>query len=288
MDFTRPAGRALSVGIPDVPPSGDLVTSIKIEPNRLGRLLDAAALWTSPDKTLPGVQAIIVRIATERVADRTMTTVRAVGTDRYRLIDVRATLGPHESISGDPVMHDLWIPAPIARGLAKDLRAMKWPSYARAPEQRVIELTLSRRAYTHASLTSLPAPFDGMCARAGRLHYGEFGGYPVGQPSEGDDSFRFARSFMRLADTFAAAEPIDAPDAGEPFALNSRLLADLDKVAPCAKSQVVRPWSFQPVRTSTRTTAVRVVPQYSPYPTDPQVDLDILGHIMPVRLGDKR
>lgn len=268
------------------PPSGDLVTSIKIEPNRLGRLLDAAALWTSPDMP-PGGQAITVRIETEHVADRTMTTIRAVGTDRYRLIDVRAMLGPHESISGDPVMHDLWIPAPIARALAKDLRAVRWPSYAKAPGQRVIELTLSRHAYTHASLTSLPAPFDGMCSRAGFLDYdGSY--WRVGQPCESDDAFGLARNFMRLADTFAAAEPIVGPDAGEPFALNSRLFSDLDKVAPCAKSQHVRPWSLQQVRTSTRTTAVRVVPRYSPYPTDPQVDLDILGHIMPVRLGDER
>lgn len=277
-----------AVDIPDVPPSGDLVTSIKIEPNRLGRLLDAAALWTSPDKTLPGVQAIIVRIETERVGDRTATAIRAVGTDRYRLIDVRATLAPHESISGDPIMHDLWIPAPIARALAKDLRATRWPSHVKDAERRVIELTLSRRAYTHASLTSLPAPFDGTCSRAGRLHYGEVGGHPVGQPSEGDESAQRAAGIMRLADTFAAAEPVVGPDAGEPFALNSRLFSDLDKVAPCVKSQYMRPWSFQQVRTSTRTVAVRVVPRYSPYPTDPQVDLDILGHIMPVRLGDKR
>lgn len=283
MDFTRPA-----VGTPDVPPSGDLVTSIKIEPNRLGRLLDAAALWTSPDKTLPGVGAIIVRVETERVADRTMTTIRAVGTDRYRLIDVRATLAPHESISGDPVAHDLWIPAPIARALAKELRAVKWPSRVKDPEYRVIELTLSRRASAHASLTSLPAPFDSMCSRAGLLHYGEVGGYPVGQPSEDDESAQRAAGIMRLADRFAAAEPVGGPDGGAPFVLNSRLFADLDKVAPCAKSQHVRPWSFGQVRTSTHSTAVRVAPRYSPYPTDPQVDLDILGHIMPVRLGDER
>lgn len=277
-----------AVGTSDVPPSGDLVTSIKIEPNRLGRLLDAAALWTSPDKTLPGVGAIIVRIETERVADRAMTTIRAVGTDRYRLIDVRATLAPHESISGDPVAHDLWIPAPIARALAKELRAVRWPSRVKDPEYRVIELTLSRRASVHASLTSLPAPFDSMCSRAGLLHYADLVGQPVGHPIESDDAFGIARDFMRLADTFAAAEPIVGSDVGDPFALDSRKFADLDKIAPCAKSQYVRPWSFQQVRTSTRTRAVRVVPRYSPYPTDPQVDLDILGHIMPIRLGGER
>ena len=271
-----------AVGAPDVPASGDLITSIKVEPNRLGRLLDAAALWTSPDKTLPGVQAVIVCI------DRDAQAIRAVGTDRYRLIDVRATLAPHESISGDPVMRDLWIPAPTARALAKDLRAMKWPRHVKDVEQRVIELTLSRRARTHASLTSLPAPFDGMCSRAGLLRYGEIGGYPVGQPSEGDGSAQRAASVMRLADSFAAAESITGPDAGEPFALDSRLFADLDKVAPCAKSQHMRPWMFRSVRTSTRATAVRVTPRFSPYPTDSPVDLDILGHIMPVRLGDER
>ena len=277
-----------AVGTPDVPPSGDLVTSIKIEPNRLGRLLDAAALWTSPDKTLPGVGAIIVRIETERVADRAMTTIRAVGTDRYRLIDVRATLAPHESISGDPIMHDLWIPAPIARALAKELRALKWPSRVKDPEYRVIELTLSRRASAHASLASLPAPFDGMCSRAGLLHCADLVGQPVGQPVESDDAFGIARDFMRLADTFAAAEPIVGSDVGAPFALDSRLFSDLDKIAPCAKTQHVRPWAFRQVRTSTGTTAVRVAPRYSPYPSDPQVDLAVLGHIMPIRLGDER
>lgn len=260
----------------------DLLTSITIEPGRLGRLLDAAALWTSPDKTIPGVQAIIVRIDAQ---DRT---IRAVGTDRYRLLDARMTLGAHESIAGDPIMHDLWIPAPIARSLAKDLRATRWPTHVKVPERRVIALSISRAAYTHPSTHSLPPPFDAMCERAGLLHYGDLGGYPVGQPSEGDKSAQRSAEFMRLADSFAAAEPV-APDvAAEPFALNSRLFSDLDKIAPCAKSQTVRPWTFQQVRATTRMTAVRVVPRHSPYPTDPQVDLDIVGHIMPIRLGDDR
>lgn len=270
---------------PGVPASGDLVTSIKVEPNRLGRLLDAAALWTSPDKSLPGVQAIIVRIGSTPGGT---STIRAVGTDRYRLIDVQAHLAQHESISGDPVMHDLWIPAPIARDMAKALRAVKWPTFVRDVERRVIELTLSRRAYTHASPTSLPAPFGSMCSRAGLLHYGDLGDWPVGQPSENDESASCAAGIMRLADTFATAEPVEPDVAVEPFALNSRLFADLDKIAPCAKTQYVRPWSFQRVRTSTRTTAVRVVPRHSPHASDPQVDLDILGHIMPIRLGDDR
>jgi hypothetical protein len=33
---------------------------------------------------------------------------------------------------------------------------------------------------------------------------------------------------------------------------------------------------------------VRVVPRHSPHPTDGVRDLDIVGHIMPIRLGDDR
>jgi hypothetical protein len=275
----------MSADVPDVPMSGDLLTTLAVEPGRLGRLLDAAALWTSPEKTLPGVQAIIVRI------DATARTVRAVGTDRYRLLDASMTLGEHESIGGDPIMHDLWIPAPIARRLAKDLRGVRWPAYAKRADQRTIEVRIDRAAYTHASMVSLPLPFDAMCMRAGVLSFDLADG-PVserfGQPSEYDESYARSRGIMRLADTFAAAEPITGPDAGEPFALNSRLFADLDKIAPCAKSQYVRPWTFQPVRTSARTTAVRVVPKHSPHPTDGVRDLEIVGHIMPIRLGDDR
>jgi len=270
-------------GLLDVPMSGDLLTSLTVEPGRVGRMLDAAALWTSPDKTLPGVQAIIVRI------DRDARTIRAVGTDRYRMIDVRMTLGAHESISGDPVMHDLWIPAPIARGIAKELRSARWPTYAKSPEQRVVRLDLARAAYTHPSLARLPQPFTSMCERAGLLHVTSLDGqgWPVGQPSENDESAQRAAGVMRLADTFAAAEPVAANVSAEPVTLNSRLFADLDKVAPCPKAQTVRPWTFQQVRTS-RTTTVRVVPRHSPHPSDGPVDLDILGHIMPVRLGDER
>jgi len=268
----------------DVPMSGDLLTTLTVEPNRLGRLLDAAALWTSPDKTLPGVQAIVVRI------DATSRTVRAVGTDRYRLLDARLVLGEHESIGGDPILHDLWIPAPIARGIAKELRSVRWPTYAKAPSQRLVEIRIDRAAYTHASLVSLPPPFASMCERAGLLRITALDaqGWPIGQPSESDESHARSQGFMRLADQFAAAEPIAGPDAGEPFALNSRLFADLDKIAPCAKTQHVRPWTFQQVRTSSRTTAVRVVPKHSPHPTDGVRDLEIVGHIMPIRLGDDR
>lgn len=271
-------------GLVDAPMSGDLLTTLTVEPGRLGRMLDAAALWTSPDKTLPGVQAVIVRI------DRDARTIRAVGTDRYRLLDVRATLGAHEQIDGDPIRHDLWIPAPVARGLAKELRSVRWPSYAKAPERRVLRLDIARAAYTHPSIARLPQPFASLCERAGLLHVTALDGqgWPVGQPSEGDESAGRMAGVMRLADQFAAAEPIVGPDAGEAFALNSRLFADLDKVQPCPKSQTVRPWTFEQVRTSTRTTAVRVVPRHSPYPTDGPVDLDIVGHIMPVRLGDDR
>lgn len=275
----------MSADTPDVPMSGDLLTTLTVEPGRLGRLLDAAALWTSPDKTLPGAQAIIVRI------DATARTVRAVGTDRYRLLDARLVLGEHESIGGDPIMHDLWIPAPIARRLAKDLRGVRWPTHAKRADQRTVEIRIERAAYTHASTVSLPPPFDAMCERAGVLSFDLADG-PVserfGQPSEGDESHALSRGVMRTADTFVTAEPITGPDAGEPFVLNSRLFADLDRIAPCAKTQYVRPWTFQPVRTSTRTTAVRVVPKHSPHPTDGVRDLDIIGHIVPIRLGDDR
>lgn len=165
--------------------SGDLLTGLRVEPNRLGRLLESAALWTTHVKT---------------------------------------------------------------------------------PSLRVIELQISRRPHPHASLTSLPKPFDAMCERAGVLHCG-------------------SQSFMRFADAFAAAEPLAGPDAGEPLTLNSRLFADLDRVQPCAKSQHIRPWTFRQVRTSARTALVRVVPRHSPHPTDGVVDLDIVGHIMPTRLG---
>jgi hypothetical protein len=272
----------MSADTPDVPMSGDLLTTLTVEPGRLGRLLDAAALWTSPEKTLPGVQAIIVRI------DATARTVRAVGTDRYRLLDASMALGEYESIGGDPVMHDLWIPAPIARRLAKDLRGVRWPTHAKRADQRIIEIRIERAAFTHASTISLPPPFAAMCKRAGVLSF-ELSDGPVserfGQPSKTDGSYARSQGIMRLADSFAAAEPITGPDAGEPFALNSRLFADLDRIAPCAKSQHVRPWTFQAVRTSTRTTAVRVVPKHSPHPTDGVRDLEIVGHIMPIRLG---
>lgn len=272
-------------GLIDVPMSGDLLTTLTVEPGRLGRLLDAAALWTSPDKTLPGVQAIVVRI------DATARTVRAVGTDRYRLLDARMTLGEHESIGGDPIMHDLWVPAPTARRLAKDLRGVRWSTYAKRAEQRVVEIRLDRAAYTHVSTVDLSPPFAAMCERAGVLSFDLADGLVserFGQPSEGDESHARSQGVMRLADSFATAEPVTGPDAGEPFALNSRLFADLDKIAPCAKSQTVRPWAFQSVRTSSRTTAVRVVPKHSPHPTDGVRDLDIVGHIMPIRLGDDR
>lgn len=281
MTTTNAAPGDLS-GLLEVPMSGDLLTTLRVEPGRLGRLLNAAALWTSPDLPLPSVQAIVVRVETERGADWTTTTIRAVGTDRYRLLDVRATLGSHESISGDPISHDLWIPAPIARGLAKELRAIRWPRYAKAPEQRVVELQFTRERPGQPTSTSLPAPFDALCLRAGLLsiNLDNCSCWPVGVAARGEEAGEVATGVMRTADRLADAKPVTT---GEPWTLNATLIADLGKIAPCAKAQYIRPWTFAPVRNGRDGLAIRATPAYSPHPTDPPVDLDAVGHIMPIR-----
>lgn len=249
----------------------DLLTVLDIEPGKFGRALAAAALWTSSDKMLPGVRAVILRV------DAAARTVRCVGTDRYRVMDVTIELDDNEGIIGDPIQHDCWIPTPHALALARDLRAHKWTR--RYPlDQRTIEVGIERTPALRPPRASLPEPWAGFCKRAGLITALGDVAEVFGVTREGDGSRTNAAGIMRLADDVAARPLATHP---EPWTINTHLVADLAKVPTSAKRGYLSAWRFAETSPDPHSsfTPIRVTP------TSPDVTQGVryVGHINPIR-----
>ena len=249
----------------------DLLTVLDIEPGKLGRALAAAAMWTSADKTLPGVRAVILRV------DAAARTVRCVGTDRYRIMDVTIELDEHEGIIGDPILHDCWIPTPHTQALARDLRALKWARSTPA-HLRTIEVGIERTPLDRPSRASLPEPWAGLCERAGLITALGDVAEVFGVTSAGDGSGTNAAGIMRLADDMAARPLATHP---EPWAVNAHLIADLAKVPTSASRDHLSPWRFAETSPGPHGSfgPIRVTP------TSPDVTPGVryVGHIYPIR-----